>query len=138
MTDTEYTLWYYLRGQRLGGWKFKRQVPVGGYIVDFICFEARLVIEIDGGQHDLDREYDQKRTQYLAERQLQVIRFWNNDVSKHIFVVLQQIHTALMNTPSPSLPTAARPVTRGILPLGLRLLRDQNWQSCRFAPPGER
>jgi very-short-patch-repair endonuclease len=79
MTDAEHVLWRLLRDRRLEGWRFRRQEPLGGYIVDFICFEARLVIEVDGGQH-AESERDKKRDTDLQARGFSVLRLWNNDV----------------------------------------------------------
>ena len=69
-----------MRDRRLGGWKWRRQVPAGPYIIDFYCAEAMLVVEVDGGQHSEQVPYDERRTAYLASRGLRVMRFWNTDV----------------------------------------------------------
>lgn len=82
-TDAEQKLWQILRAKRLKGWKFKRQVPIGVYIVDFICFEAKLVIEADGSQHHRN-EKDQIRDQWLREQGYKVLRYWNNDILTNI------------------------------------------------------
>jgi very-short-patch-repair endonuclease len=79
-TDAEARLWNALRARRLGGWKWKRQVPWGPYFVDFVCVEAGLVVEVDGGQHSDRVEYDERRTAYLARSGLRVLRFWNTAV----------------------------------------------------------
>ncbi len=79
MTDAERKLWFALRDRRFAGFKFRRQVPIGRFIVDFVCFERRLVIEVDGGQH-ADSVADQKRDRWLAANEFRVMRFWNNDV----------------------------------------------------------
>ncbi|MGH6909317.1 MAG: endonuclease domain-containing protein [Phenylobacterium sp.] len=79
-TDAEARLWSALRARRLGGWKWKRQVPWGPYFVDFLCVEAGLVVEVDGGQHSDRVAYDERRTAYLARSGLQVLRFWNTAV----------------------------------------------------------
>src|SRR3954465_11451881 len=79
-TDAERLLWRHLRGHRFEGRKFKRQEPLGAYIVDFVCHDARLIIEIDGGQHVEQAAYDEKRTAFLAAQGYRVIRFWNNEV----------------------------------------------------------
>jgi very-short-patch-repair endonuclease len=79
MTDAERALWRLLRGRRLEGWVFRRQQPIDRYIVDFVCFEARLVIEVDGGQH-ADSVRDKKRDAHLRAQGFQVLRLWNNDV----------------------------------------------------------
>jgi very-short-patch-repair endonuclease len=78
-TDAERQLWYYLRANRLG-FKFKRQVPIGAYIVDFACLEKRLIIELDGGQHMDNKIYDTNRTDWLMTHRFKVLRFWNRDV----------------------------------------------------------
>ncbi|MEP7186434.1 MAG: endonuclease domain-containing protein [Rhodanobacter sp.] len=79
-TDAERRLWYFLRRQQLAGHKFRRQYPLAGYIVDFVCVPARLVLELDGGQHLDALAYDQQRTEALQREGYRVLRFWNNDV----------------------------------------------------------
>ena len=79
-TEAEARLWASLRDRRLGGWRWKRQVPQGSYIVDFYCAAARLVVEIDGGQHAEQLDYDERRTAYLNAKGLRVLRFWNHQV----------------------------------------------------------
>src|ERR1051326_3089587 len=79
MTDAERRLWYFLRAHRFNGTKFKRQAVIGKYIVDFVCFEKHLVIEVDGGQH-ADNETDRRRTRWLEDQGFRVLRFWNNEV----------------------------------------------------------
>ncbi len=79
-TKTEHIVWQHIRAKRLKGLKFKRQQPLGNYIVDFICFEASLIIEIDGGQHAENKEYDKQRDDWLQTQGYKVLRFWNNDV----------------------------------------------------------
>lgn len=96
-TDVESRLWYHLRGRRFHGWKFRRQHILQGYIVDFVCLTRKLVIELDGGQHTDQKEYDKKRTQTLEEDGFKVIRFWNNDVLNNLEEVLETI----LNTPHP-------------------------------------
>jgi very-short-patch-repair endonuclease len=89
MTDAERKLWFELRDRRLMGLKFKRQVPRGGYIVDFLCVEAGLVVEVDGGQHAEERaDHDRVRTAHLEHEGLKVLRFWNNDVLTNMEAVL--------------------------------------------------
>ena len=80
MTDAERRLWYLLRNRRLAGYKFRRQVPVGPFIVDFLCREAGLIVELDGSQHIGQADYDSERTKWLAERVFVVLRYWNNAV----------------------------------------------------------
>jgi very-short-patch-repair endonuclease len=92
-SEAETRLWGLLRARRLSGFKFRRQHPVGRYIVDFYCARAQLVIELDGGQHaqgGQDR-YDAARTQELAARGLLVLRFWNHDVLQHPQEILEEI-----------------------------------------------
>jgi len=102
MTDAERELWYRLRDHRLLGEKFRRQEPVGPYIVDFVHFGGRLVVEVDGGQH-LESRSDQERDRWFAERKFKVIRFWNDQVFKEIDTVLQVILDEL-GSPSPLAP----------------------------------
>jgi very-short-patch-repair endonuclease len=79
-TDAEARLWNVLRAGRLDGWKWKRQAPFGPYILDFLCRDAALVVELDGGQHADQIAYDARRTAYLNRAGLRVIRFWNSEV----------------------------------------------------------
>jgi very-short-patch-repair endonuclease len=90
-TDAERTLWRRLRDRRLEGWKFRRQVSIAPYIVDFLCLDAKLVIEVDGGQHDENRTKDEVRTRFLEGFGLRVIRFWNNEVLGNLDGVLERI-----------------------------------------------
>ncbi|MDG1580022.1 endonuclease domain-containing protein [Pseudomonas sp. GOM6] len=91
MTDAEARLWYQLRAHRFMGFKFKRQKPVGPYIVDFVCLERFLVIELDGGQHMEQALKDSERDEYLRARGYRVLRFWNHQVLKEIEAVLERI-----------------------------------------------
>lgn len=91
MTDAERRLWQHLRAHRFMGLKFKRQKPLGHYIVDFICVEAGLVVELDGGQHAEQVAYDQRRDAWLLEQGLTVLRFWNHDVLQQTDAVLEQL-----------------------------------------------
>lgn len=86
MTKQERLLWSFLRKNQFYGYKFLRQYPIGFYIVDFICREKKIIIEIDGGQHNQQKntEYDLKRTKFLNSRGYKVIRFWNNDIDNNI------------------------------------------------------
>jgi very-short-patch-repair endonuclease len=99
-TDAERRMWMLLRDRRLAHLKFKRQVPIGNYIVDLVCLQKRLIIEIDGGQHNENRA-DAVRTAWLESQQFKVIRFWNNDVLKNSEGVLTAILLALKISPSP-------------------------------------
>ncbi|HUH54895.1 MAG TPA: endonuclease domain-containing protein, partial [Rhodanobacter sp.] len=84
-------LWYHLRAHRFMGLKFKRQKPMGPYILDFICLERGVVIEVDGGQHGDDVAYDERRDQWLASQGFIVLRFWNHDVLNRTESVLESI-----------------------------------------------
>ena len=90
-TDAELALWQLVRGKRFNGIKFRRQHPIAPYIVDFICTNNKLIIEIDGGQHADAIEYDQKRTTFLESKGYTVIRFWNNEVLTSIEGVYETI-----------------------------------------------
>lgn len=94
-SEAEKTLWRYLRDCRMNGFKFRRQVVIEPYIVDFACFEARLIIEADGGQHMEQAEYDALRTEMLEGMGYRVIRFWNNQILTELPAVLEQIDEAL-------------------------------------------
>lgn len=83
-TMAEQKLWRLLRGRQLGGHKFRRQVPIGRYIVDLVCLEARVIIEADGGQHDREDAAEKARTQFLESQGFRVLRFWNNEVLGNI------------------------------------------------------
>ena len=99
-TQAESTLWRHLRGRQLAGYKFRRQVPLGQYVVDFVCFERRLIIEIDGGHHQDQAVYDRERTEWLESQGFRLVRFWNNEVLRHRDAVAQVILEALEQRPS--------------------------------------
>jgi very-short-patch-repair endonuclease len=90
-TDAEKFLWSRLRRGQLGEYKFRRQSPIGPYVVDFVCFPARLVVEVDGGQHATQVEADATRTQWLESEGFKVLRFWNNEVFENTDGVVQTI-----------------------------------------------
>ncbi len=94
MTDAERKLWYALRDRRFEKFKFRRQVPIGRFIVDFVCFEARIVIEVDGGQH-ADSLSDRSRDRWLAAKGFRVLRFWNNEVLRNFEGVMTVLAQAL-------------------------------------------
>src|SRR3954449_13424603 len=79
-TPTESRLWHHLRNRKLNGYKFRRQVPLGRYVVDFLCVERRLVIEVDGGQHALDTKHERDRTKWLSDHDWRVLRFWTTEL----------------------------------------------------------
>ena len=106
-TDAEKALWFRLRNRQLEGVRFRRQQPIGPYIVDFVAWERKLVVEIDGGQHDEEEvmRRDEARTAWLKDKSYEVLRFWNNDVLSNLEVVLETITAALgqdsLSSPSP-------------------------------------
>ena len=104
-TEAERHLWHVLRAKSLGV-KFRRQAVIGRYIVDFVCFEKKLVIEVDGGQHDQSRR-DILRDEWLRGQGFEILRFWNNDVLANLEGVFQKIEERL-KSPSLSLPTRGR------------------------------
>lgn len=90
-TDAEKKLWGLLRSRQLAGCKFRRQVSVGRFIVDFVCFEKRLVLELDGGHHQDQAVYDEQRTTWLEAQGFHVLRFWNHQVLTETAVVQEAI-----------------------------------------------
>jgi very-short-patch-repair endonuclease len=93
-TEVEKRLWSRLRDRGLFGLKFRRQVPLGPFVADFVCAEGALVIELDGGQHESSQGKDDRRTAWLESRGWRVVRFWNNEVNENIDGVLQMIASA--------------------------------------------
>jgi very-short-patch-repair endonuclease len=93
-TEAEVKLWEALRGCRLDGWKWRRQVPVGPFIVDFLCLEAALAVEVDGGIHAEQADRDARRDAFLADRGLKVVRFWNAEVCRDFERVRWEILSA--------------------------------------------
>jgi very-short-patch-repair endonuclease len=90
-TDAERVLWFRLRDRRLAGLKFNRQVPIDRFVVDFVCKDVKLIIELDGGQHGDDGERDANRTEVLEGMRYIVLRLWNNDVLRNTDGVLEEI-----------------------------------------------
>lgn len=88
-TEAEMLVWGFLKAKQVGGLKFKRQAPIGNYIADFVCFDVRLIIEIDGGQHSSDVDFE--RTRWLQSQGFKVLRFWNNDVLGNTDAVMTMI-----------------------------------------------
>ncbi|GAB1719304.1 MAG: hypothetical protein NTAFB09_10350 [Nitrosospira sp.] len=126
-TDAEARMWHFLRNRRMAGWKFRRQHPIAKYIVDFICIDAGLVIELDGGQHAdlLTQQADEKRNAFLAERNLRVLRFWNNDVLRQTEAVLERILLELDGvSPSPQPSPRGGEGAKKSFPL-----RRKNWNN---------
>ena len=95
-TDAEGLLWHYLRRKQLDGYKFRRQQPIGPYIVDFACMSRKLVIELDGGQHAERHAYDEKRDDYLRGKGYRMLRFWNKEVFQNCMDVLEAVYQALV------------------------------------------
>lgn len=93
-TDCENMLWSRLRGHRLSGLKFRRQQPVGVYVVDFFCPEKKLIVELDGGQHQARAEYDADRDAWLKAEGYTVLRYWNNEITGNLEGVLEHIGRA--------------------------------------------
>ncbi|MCL8361301.1 DUF559 domain-containing protein [Escherichia coli] len=91
LTLQERKLWRYLRSRRCSDLKCRRQHPVGSYILDFACCAARVVVELDGGQHDLAVAYDSRRTSWLESQCWTVLRFWNNEIDCNEETVLENI-----------------------------------------------
>ncbi|RYE57014.1 MAG: endonuclease domain-containing protein [Rhizobiaceae bacterium] len=115
-TDAENRLWYVLRNRGLGGHKFVRQMAIGPFIADFVCREAGLIVELDGGQHGENAE-DIRRTTYLNAEGYSVLRFWNNEVMDNRDGVLEAISRTIAAAPSPDLrfaPATLSPTGRGI------------------------
>ncbi len=98
-TEVEKLLWRQLRMWQIDGYKFRRQQPLGNYIVDFVCFEKRLIVELDGGQHAEQSDYDAQRDAWLREQGFTVLRFWNNDVLNNLAAVTENIFDTLKSTP---------------------------------------
>ena len=103
-TIQEKIVWSYVRSKQLG-YKFRRQHSINSYIVDFCCPEKKIIIEIDGSQHLDNKEYDDERTRYLMDLGYKVLRFWNNDINKHIKEVVMEIEHCLNTTPPRRLGT---------------------------------
>lgn len=106
-TDAERKLWWHLRPLKGVGFHFRRQVPIDHMIVDFACFSARVVIEVDGGQHNLAAglNSDRLRDEHLRRQNFRVLRFWNNDVLGNTDGVMEVIRQALgLDTPTPTPP----------------------------------
>jgi very-short-patch-repair endonuclease len=104
MTDAERKLWYALRYKTLPGLRFRRQMPVGNYIVDFCCLKSKLIIEVDGGQHAARQQYDLARTRFLESRGFRVLRLWDNEVLNNLDGAVEFIIEALGQSPHPHLP----------------------------------
>ena len=100
-TDAEQKIWYFLRNRQFAKFKFRRQHPIGVYIVDFVCLEQKLIVELDGGQHAEKTPYDIRRTKTLHEKGFRILRCWNNDVLQNTDGVLDTIFAEITACPSP-------------------------------------
>jgi very-short-patch-repair endonuclease len=120
MTDAEHALWRILRNRQFVQTKFRRQVPIGPYIADFVCYQARLIIEADGGQHSESR-HDAVRDAWFAAQGFRVLRFWNNDILQNPEGVATAITMAL---------SEREPLTRPLCghPLPSRLAASAPWR----------
>jgi very-short-patch-repair endonuclease len=94
LTDAERKLWHYLRQRQLGGFHFRKQCPIGPFIADFACLKAKLIVEVDGGQH-ADSASDQARDAWFAAHGYWTLRFWNNDVLQNVEGVFLTITAGL-------------------------------------------
>jgi very-short-patch-repair endonuclease len=106
-TEAEQRLWYHLRARRFMDLKFKRQKPIGRYIVDFVCLAPKLIVELDGGQHAEQVAYDDARDKWLRNEGFAILRFWNNQILNETEAVLEAIRQAVVDlgttlSPSPS------------------------------------
>jgi very-short-patch-repair endonuclease len=105
MTEAERRVWQILRLHQLKGYKFRRQVPIGRYIVDFVCHKARLIVEIDGGQHDRSSPREAERSGFLKNEGYRILRFWNDEVLANLDGVHETIADELRRiTPTHTLP----------------------------------
>jgi very-short-patch-repair endonuclease len=121
MTEAERRIWQILRSQQMQGHKFRRQVPIGRYIADFVCHEARLIVEIDGGQHDRSSPWEAERSAFLQNEGYRLLRFWNNDVLANLegvhAIITEELGRITPTQPSPiegeGLITRSRPLDGG-------------------------
>jgi very-short-patch-repair endonuclease len=115
MTRQEVELWVHLRSWRRRGFHFRRQSPRAGYIVDFVCMKQRLIVEIDGGQHNFDEhaEKDSMRDRRLMRDGFRVLRFWNNEVDRNLDGVLTVIDAELRASTPPGGPSDRHPPPSG-------------------------
>jgi very-short-patch-repair endonuclease len=98
-TEAEKKLWLHLRAKQFQGLKFRKQAPMGRYIVDFVCHAKKLVIEVDGGQHAADKSRDRQRGIWLRAQGYEVMRFWNNEVLENVEGVLECVRVKVSHLP---------------------------------------
>ncbi|MDB2414338.1 transcription-repair coupling factor [Rickettsiales bacterium] len=137
-TEVEKKLWSELRGRRFGGYKFRRQHDIEKYIVDFVCLDKKLIIELDGGQHAEQKEHDKKRTKFLESKGYRVIRFWNNQVIENLEGVLENIQSVLKNTPHQISGNTPHPNPLPKEGEGIEKGRVENYSSNSLSLFGER
>jgi very-short-patch-repair endonuclease len=106
MTGAERRVWQMLRSRQMNGYKFRRQVPIGRYIADFVCHEARLIVEIDGGQHDPSSSKEAERSRFLQSEGYRILRFWNNEVMAN----LGGVHATIVDALTRITPTQPSPI----------------------------
>ena len=111
-TDAEKKFWWMVRDRRLGGYKFKRQYPIGRYIADFVCIERKLVVELDGSQHAEQKDYDAERESFFASQGFRIVRFWNPEFLKNQDGVAYQLLALLDGEKTPS-PQPSPPLRGG-------------------------
>ncbi|MFO0825234.1 MAG: DUF559 domain-containing protein [Gemmataceae bacterium] len=109
LTEAERFVWKRIRFCQLGGYRFRRQAPIGRFIVDFVCFQAKVVIELDGGQHAAQAEADGKRTAWLETQGFCVFRIWNHEVSENWDAIGDVLLALLCERASPPEPRQKRP-----------------------------
>jgi very-short-patch-repair endonuclease len=109
-TDVEKLLWSKLQNRQIEGVKFRRQESIRGYIVDFVCFEKKIIIELDGGQHNSTdgKTYDINRSHLLEAGGFKVLRYWNSEIMENIEGVIEQISSVVLNTEPSSRPSPRR------------------------------
>ncbi|QTR48786.1 endonuclease domain-containing protein [Candidatus Thiothrix anitrata] len=129
MTTPEQQLWDTLRKRQLDGYRFRRQTPLGRYIADFVCLEARLVIELDGNHHHEQQGYDRERDHWMQQQNFQVLRFWNHEILNHPQVAIQQIRQALHEQSQHLLPPS--PLAGGEAP------RSSGWDGLGMGGSSE-
>ncbi len=113
MTPQEVKLWVRLRELRADDLHFRRQSPIDGYIVDFVCFGSRVIIEVDGGQHAIEVERDKERDRHFEKNDFRILRFWNSDVDSNLDGVIETIHRACRQAPHPGALRAPTLPARG-------------------------
>jgi len=132
-TDTEQLLWQHLRAKRFAGLKFRRQEPIGTYIVDFVCFEQKVIVELDGGQHALraKMQNDSRRDQWFESQGYKVLRFWDNEVFTNVQGVLEVIWKHCLDHTLPSIPSHQGRGSKQEVPLPSRAeTKSRNKKPC--------